>query len=245
MQEILVNLIELQKIDSKIASIEGVIKNTPSQVKAVQEKYAKAIAGYDSIKTAMEGNKQSYLALEAELNEKKNNLANSQSKLSSVQNTKEYESVIRELDTLKKVIAEDEIKLKDMMNLDFEYESEFSKMVELKENLEKEIKEISSSKADEEKELHDELAKLTEKREKVASKIKKSTLMKYDRVRAHRHNIGIASVKDEVCNGCYMHVPPQLYVEVKKDLEVHSCPHCQRILYYIPPKTQETTDKQK
>lgn len=34
MQEILEQLIELQKIDSKIASIEGVIKNTPSQIKA-------------------------------------------------------------------------------------------------------------------------------------------------------------------------------------------------------------------
>ena len=37
MQEILEQLIELQKIDSKITSIEGVIKNTPSQIKAVQE----------------------------------------------------------------------------------------------------------------------------------------------------------------------------------------------------------------
>ena len=101
MQEILEQLIELQKIDSKITSIEGVIKNTPSQIKAVQEKYEKAITGYDSIKTALDENKKTYLALEVNLNEKKNNLLNSQSKLSSVQNTKEYESVIRELDTLK------------------------------------------------------------------------------------------------------------------------------------------------
>lgn len=243
MQEILEQLIELQKIDSKIASIEGVIKNTPSQIKAVQEKYEKAIAGYDSIKTALNENKKTYLVLEAELNEKKNNLMNSQNKLSSVQNTKEYESVIRELDTLKKNIADDETKLKEMMNLDFKYESELSKMVELKDSLEKEIAEVSSSKADEDKELHDELAKLMQEREEHASKIKKSTLMKYDRVRAHRHNIGIASVKDEVCNGCYMHIPPQLYVEVKKDLEVHTCPHCQRILYYIPPKQTDETKK--
>ena len=58
MQEILEQLIELQKIDSKIASIEGVIKNTPSQIKAVQEKYEKAITGYDSIKAALDENKK-------------------------------------------------------------------------------------------------------------------------------------------------------------------------------------------
>ena len=240
MQEILEQLIELQKIDSKIASIEGVIKNTPSQIKAVQEKYEKAITGYDSIKAALDENKKTYLVLEADLNEKKSNLLNSQTKLSSVQNTKEYESVIRELDTLKKSVAEDEAKLKEMMNLDFKYESELSKMVELKESLEKELEDVSISKADEDKEMHDELAKLMQQRENYASKIKKST---YKRVRAHRHNIGIASVKDEVCNGCYMHIPPQLYVEVKKDLDVHTCPHCQRILYYIPPKQTDETKK--
>lgn len=239
MQEILRQLIELQKIDSKIASIEGVIKNTPSQIKAVQEKYEKAITGYDSIKSALDENKKSYLALETDLNEKKNNLLNSQSKLSSVQNTKEYESVIRELDTLKKSVADNETKLKDMMNLDFKYESELSKMVELKESLEKELEEVSSTKADEDKEMHDELIKLMQQREEYASKIKKSTLMKYDRVRVHRQNIGIASVKDEICNGCYMHIPPQLYVEVKKDTEVHVCPHCQRILYYMPPEQSD------
>ncbi len=227
MQEILEQLIELQKIDSKIASIEGVIKNTPSQIKAVQEKYEKAITGYDSIKAALDENKKTYLVLEADLNEKKSNLLNSQTKLSSVQNTKEYESVIRELDTLKKSVAEDEAKLKEMMNLDFKYESELSKMVELKESLEKELEDVSISKADEDKEMHDELAKLMQQRENYASKIKKS----------------IASVKDEVCNGCYMHIPPQLYVEVKKDLDVHTCPHCQRILYYIPPKQTDETKK--
>lgn len=130
-----------------------------------------------------------------------------------------------------------------MMNLDFKYESELSKMVELKESLEKELEDVSISKADEDKEMHDELAKLMQQRENYASKIKKSTYMKYERVRAHRHNIGIASVKDEVCNGCYMHIPPQLYVEVKKDLDVHTCPHCQRILYYIPPKQTDETKK--
>ena len=111
------------------------------------------------------------------------------------------------------------------------------------ESLEKELEDVSISKADEDKEMHDELAKLMQQRENYASKIKKSTYMKYERVRAHRHNIGIASVKDEVCNGCYMHIPPQLYVEVKKDLDVHTCPHCQRILYYIPPKQTDETKK--
>ncbi len=243
MQEILQQLIQLQQIDSKIASIEGVIKNTPSQIQAIKENYEKSIVGYNTIKEALDENKKNYIKLEATLNENKSSLMHAQNKLSSVQNTKEYEAVIRELDNIKKEITDDELKLKEMMNLDFKYESELSKSIELKESLEKELAEVSSSKAYEDKEMHDELEKLMNERQEYAAKIKKSTLMKYDRVRAHRQNIGIASVKDEVCNGCYMHIPPQLYVEVKKDESIHTCPHCQRILYYIQPKTVEETKK--
>lgn len=239
MQEILEQLIELQKMDSKIASIEAVIKNTPSQLKQLKEKLEKAESGYNAIKQEMEENKKAYLSLEKELAEKKELLMNSQKKLSSVQNTKEYESVIRELEVSKKNVADGEIKLKDMMGLDFKYESELNTITELKANLEKELEDMSSSKKDEDKEMLEELEQLLKDREAFASKVKKSALMKYDRVRAHRHNIGIASVKDEVCNGCYMHIPPQLYVEVKKDNEIHTCPHCQRILYYIQPKKVE------
>ena len=58
MQETLEQLIQLQKLDSKIASIEGVIKNTPSQIQAVKEKYEKATSGYNSIKEALDENKK-------------------------------------------------------------------------------------------------------------------------------------------------------------------------------------------
>lgn len=245
MQEILEQLIELQKLDSKIASIEGVLKNTPSQIKVLKEKLEKAESGLNSIKAELEENKKSYNELQSSLEKKKEYLDNSQKKITSVQNTKEYESVLRELESLKKLIAEEDALLKEKLNLNYQYESDLSKNQELKDSLEKELDEKSNVKLDEEKDLRAELETLEKERAEFASKIKKSSLMKYERVRQHRHNIGIASVKDEVCNGCYMHIPPQLYVEVKKDNEVHTCPHCQRILYYIPAKTTASEEETK
>ena len=34
------------------------------------------------------------------------------------------------------------------------------------------------------------------------------------------------------CQGCRMRLPPQLYNELQKHLQVHFCPKCQRILYF-------------
>lgn len=232
MQETLSQLIDLQKMDKRIAELQAVITNTPLQIKTIEEKIAKGLKGKESITNELEENKKKYAELERELNEKKELLSSSQKKLTSVQNNKEYESVLRELDTLKKNISDGDVQLKEMMNSNFKYESELSTINDLLCDLDKQMKELSHDKVDEDKEMREELGVLLKKREAFAETMKKSTIIKYDRVRSHRNNIGVASVKDEICNGCYMHIPPQLYVDVKKDKAIYSCPHCQRILYY-------------
>lgn len=232
MQETLSQLIDLQKMDKRIAELQAVITNTPLQIKTIEEKIAKGLQGKESITNELEENKKKYTELELDLNEKKELLSSSQKKLTSVQNNKEYESVLRELDTLKKNISDGDVQLKEMMNSNFKYESELSTINDLLTDLDKQMKELSHDKVDEDKEMREELGVLLKKREAFAETMKKSTIMKYERVRSHRNNIGVASVKDEICNGCYMHIPPQLYVDVKKDKAIYSCPHCQRILYY-------------
>lgn len=238
MQEILSQLVELQRMDTRIAEIELVLMDMPQQIKTLNEKLEKAKKGYDAIRNAWQENKEAYASLEVALNEKKDLLVNSQKKLTSVQNNKEYESVLRELDVLKKSISEGDAQLKDMTALNFKYESEHASANEVIENLSKQLDELKNHKVDEDRELQDELISLKAKRCDFASGMKKSIVSKYDRVRSHRNNIGVAPVKDEVCDGCYMRIPPQLYVDVKKDKSVYTCPHCQRILYYVNEESE-------
>jgi predicted nucleic acid-binding Zn-ribbon protein len=44
--------------------------------------------------------------------------------------------------------------------------------------------------------------------------------------------LAVVSVWKEVCNGCHMNLPPQLYIELQKSFELHSCPNCNRIIYW-------------
>lgn len=242
MQETLSQLIELQKMDTRIVEIESVISDMPQQFKQLNDKLEKATKAFNAVNQELSDNKKAYYELEKDIIAKKDLLANSQKKLTSVQNNKEYESVLRELDILKKNISDGEAKLQEMNNLNFKYESEYATIQELTENLNNQIEELKNSKVDEDKELHSELETLKTKREKFIEPIKKSLLSKYDRVRSHRNNLGIASVNDEVCNGCYMRIPPQLYVDVKKDKSIYSCPHCQRILYFEEKQVNEVTE---
>ncbi len=232
MQEVIAHLVKLQSMDSRIAEINSVVSNTPSQMQAIKDRLDKAISGHKVIGTALETNKKEYLQLEKDLNERKELFANSQKKLMTVQNNKEYQSVLREQDNLKKTIDDSDKTLKEMLSANYGYESELASITELRDGLELELSGITSEKREEDKELHAELEVLVNERAEQATKISKVQLSKYDRIRGYRKNIAVAKVKNEVCNGCYMHLPPQLYVDVKKDAAIYSCPYCQRILYY-------------
>ena len=55
---------------------------------------------------------------------------------------------------------------------------------------------------------------------------------KYETIRAKRGGIGLAKVQDETCQGCYIHIPPQVFIILKRGVEeLLTCPHCHRILY--------------
>ncbi len=55
---------------------------------------------------------------------------------------------------------------------------------------------------------------------------------KYEAIKARSGGRAVVSVKEEACQGCYIHIPPQLYIQLKRgDEELIMCPHCHRILY--------------
>jgi len=39
-------------------------------------------------------------------------------------------------------------------------------------------------------------------------------------------------VKNGTCLGCFMNIPPQLFIEVMKNSRLITCPSCNRIFFY-------------
>jgi len=44
--------------------------------------------------------------------------------------------------------------------------------------------------------------------------------------------VGVVNVRHETCQGCFVHIPPQMFIEVQKNNEIIRCPNCNRILYF-------------
>ena len=83
------------------------------------------------------------------------------------------------------------------------------------------------------------MAKLTEETNRIEAEkpkilIELNPLLKkrYDRILAKMHDFAVTHVDDEICQGCFSRVPPQLALEVKKNDQIIACQACGRILVH-------------
>lgn len=232
------NLLILQKIDNKIYDIENFLSVTPENIRKLQEEFDKKEQELKELSEKLTDAKNEKLQIEKGYEQKKNLLTSAQKKLSSVKNNKEYEAVLKELDTLKKELNNAEYRILELTDI---IEDLTKKINDLENEYNKTKEDLQKRKSTKEKMDRDkiaELEKLKNERDEAAKKIKRQLLGKYETIRKARKNLAIVRVENEVCTGCYMKIPPQLYVEVKKNIAIHQCPICQRFLYY----TEEEND---
>ncbi len=66
--------------------------------------------------------------------------------------------------------------------------------------------------------------------ENLEGEIDSALLSKYNDIRK-RKGSGIAQMKNDVCNGCHMHIPEKIVEKAKQGKAVVTCENCGRILY--------------
>jgi predicted nucleic acid-binding Zn-ribbon protein len=76
------------------------------------------------------------------------------------------------------------------------------------------------------------LSKLDEDREKVSRMIDPELLKKYLIIKKQNPGaLAVVPVKNALCHGCNVNLPPQLYNELFHGDSLKFCPNCQRIIY--------------
>lgn len=77
-------------------------------------------------------------------------------------------------------------------------------------------------------------------REALAQGMDPSLRGKYEQLFDRRGGAAVVVARDGICTGCRTGIPPQLYNELQKYLDVvRQCPNCQRILFFRPPPPAE------
>jgi predicted nucleic acid-binding Zn-ribbon protein len=202
---------KLENLDSSLKEIEQTIKDQESVLNELKKQYR----DYESdVKMNLVKNKKS------------------QEKLRSVKTNKEYQSLLKEIEDVNSKNSSIEDKMIECLDRMDEAEEIISKKKDEyllfsdrikseKENIEREAG-INKKKLDE----------INMDRENVSGLIDSQLFEKYLVIKEQQQGgLAVVPVKNAVCHGCNVNLPPQLYNELFRYNSLKFCPNCHRIIY--------------
>ena len=148
----------------------------------------------------------------------------------SIANTRELESLQREIENLKRRRADREDELLGMMEEREGFEASAATARGESDRLRARVEEISSSGDTELDRIRTELETLVARRESLVPQIDPELVELYDDLRAQKKGVGVAELVDGVCQGCHEKLSAMEMDRIKHADGVRRCEHCRRIV---------------
>jgi hypothetical protein len=232
MKEQISLLVKLQGIETEAASIQSILNNTQSKLEALDAGLMEHERTIEEQKSIIEKLKKQYRDYESDLKLILDREKKTQVKLRSVKTNREYQSLLKEIEKEKAKNSEIEDKMIECLDLMDETEKIIAmkkdEYLKLSDSLKNE-KEIIKQEAEQRR---IRLSELDRDREKVTCMIDPELMKKYLIIKKQNSGgLAVVPVKDALCLGCNMNVPPQLYNELFLGNSLKFCPNCQRIIY--------------
>lgn len=239
MQNELQLLRNLQKFDLEIQEIEEKNETLRETLDELYEMHEVLTEALDDQRRQLDEASSLMRNKEVDLRVNDERLAQSRSRLTQIQNTREYNLLEKEMDTLKKLRAtleEEHDRLKETV-------AEFEDDVTEKES---KIRQLADQIKDEEGQIEKQTSQsvkrveeLTKKREQLKKDLPKPLVRRYEFISTRRAGEVAVPARDGICTGCNMSLPPQLYNEVQLGQRLIQCPSCQRILFHESEEERE------
>ena len=223
-------LVELQKIDSEIKELQKQIADWQQKKLALEEQAQQSQKVLAQAKSNQEENTKQRRKSERELEAKEEEIKKYKGQLINVKTNKEYQSLQHEIENAQQQngqIEEDILKVMDSteaLNQAVKQREAGLKQVQAQ------IKEQGQQMDQEINQRQLQWENLTKERDKVKAKVDPKMLTNYERLLKHK-GLAMAAVINEVCQGCFMHIPPQTYETLKKKNKIYYCQSCHRMLY--------------
>ena len=164
---------------------------------------------------------------------------------SEIKNNKEYQAHLKEIEKAEKDLKSAEDNLLDAI----ESIEKSSKLIAGEQDrVNEERSKLDAAKKELEKKIavdKQELKKLKEERKKFIGKLDPEIYNQYIGIMKGKRGLAVVEAKNEICTGCNLHIPPQMFVELKQNNEITHCPQCRRILYYSNSETPSSEPESK
>ena len=226
-------LVSLQKVDDAIHSIHTELEQAPRELEALRQKFEAV-----SARRTLQADKMVHLheqekRLGIEIEDESSRIKKSKSKLMAAANSKEYNAMMREMDSLERMNRDREV---EKITLIEELTTQAATQKELDEqfaSLETSIREMESSLEERMSKARVAEEELLQQRAGCSSEVPAPIFGRYEFIRERLKHPVIVPVTNGVCSGCHISIPPQSFIELQKGTQILSCPNCQRLMFWV------------
>jgi len=237
----LLQLYELQEIDSKIKNIEVLKGELPMEVSALEDETIGLQTRSDRFKESVENLEKEIGRHNANIKEAEALILRYQSQMDNVKNNREYDALTKELELQK---LEIQLSQKKIGKLEVEMKNKTEMFDNTQERIDNKKSELETKKVELEKIIEKtdkEEKKLKNKSDKVRKQIEDRMLKAYDKIKtSYRNGMAVVEIKRDSCGGCFNKIPPQSKLEINQGKKFIYCEHCGRILVgnYVNPQEE-------
>ena len=235
MQEKILALYELQKIDSQIDEINKVKGELPLEVQDLEDSLVGLNTRIDNINAEIEEINTLTKQRKREVDESRIMIGNYKQQQNNVRNNREFDSLTKEIEYQELEIELAEKRLKEYSVAAKTKKAQADEAQDVVKEREADLASKREELAGIEAETASQLSALEKKADVAKVKIDERLLSAYNRIRGNvRNGLGVVTVKRDACGGCFNRIPPQRQAEIRLGKKVIICEYCGRILVADP-----------
>jgi len=201
-------LIQIQECDLKLAGLTIDKKSLPEKIAKLEQDFQIFKESVQQNKNKYEQLKNSHAAKEKEIKRIRENITKSKERLLEVKNNKEYQAILKEIETAENSLGDIETQIIALLD-EMDALAVLVKKDEEILNQEKQQYEIKKKKLEDDiASIDNHFSQWENKRADLARKLDDALLAKYEKIKKRGSGLGVVSVWKSVCNGCHMNIPP-------------------------------------
>jgi hypothetical protein len=225
-------LILLQKLDDEIVEHRKQLADIPVQIDSEFEELEDKKKILSIAKEEIDTLQKNRKAIESEVQGDNDHMAKAKTKLPAVKTNKEYTAILSEVDAIKKKVEGLEDKELEIMEVLEDKQKGLPAIEKKCKEEDSHFQEYKTKKADELDRVTKEMNPLLAKRETVKSQIDTVIFQRYEKVAKSRGGKAVVSLQENICQGCFQQILPQMVINVKVGESIHQCSSCLCFLYW-------------
>ena len=225
-------LVLIQKLDDEIVEHRKQLADIPVQIDSELEELTDKKKILSIAKEEIDALQKNRKAIESEVQGENDHMAKAKTKLPAVKTNKEYTAILSEVDAIKKKVEGLEDKELEIMEVLEEKQKGLPAIEKKCKEEDAHFQEYKTKKADELDRVTKEMNPLLAKRKTVKSQIDKVIFQRYEKVAKSRGGTAVVSLQENICQGCFQQILPQMVINVKVGESIHQCSSCLCFLYW-------------